>query len=209
MLIDNGICSQIEAVDVAAPGIESYEHLTDDDPRVPYRGQWVGKGNALGRARTQHPSPWVQKTNFLSEARKAREACRLSHESKRIQRSIGVATGAVILFVCFDVSNLSTIRALALCALGLLAGSGGIVRRHGGISWRLWNDAFGFFTSEPTVLVLFETRKLFLEPRRAYVSQAALGRGRRARSCRLRLRASWSGSPVGIASANLHYPLAL
>jgi hypothetical protein len=112
--------------------------------------------------------------------------------------------GGSVLFVRFDMSDLSTVCTFALGSLWLRFASDGVIWDHGRISRRWRGDALGFLAGEPTVFILLQACKLIFEARGLIVSIFA-NRGKEWEwSCRLRLRASTSASPVGMASASLH-----
>jgi hypothetical protein len=99
-------------------------------------------------------------------------------------------------------SDLATVCTLALGSLWLRFAPDSVVWGHVSISRRWSDDALGLLAGEPTVFVLLQACKLIFEAREVIVSIFA-NRQEWGWSCRLRLRASTSASPVGMASASL------
>ena len=101
-------------------------------------------------------------------------------------------------------SDLATVCTLALGSLWLRFAPDSVVWGHVSISRRWSDDALGLLAGEPTVFVLLQACKLIFEARGVIVSISPAEDRSGGWSCRLRLRASTSASPVGMASASLH-----
>jgi hypothetical protein len=78
--------------------------------------------------------------------------------------------GGTVLFVRFDMSNLSTVCTFALSSLWLRFAATGVIRAHVSIRRRWSDDTLGFLTGEPTVFVLLQACKLVFEARERIVS---------------------------------------